>query len=549
MKMSQMNGVVHPRGKLAHNPEIILSLAPPDVLERIAKQHGVPVSSLSSMVIGKLCRQLYGAILCYAAYEPNGDIANRRPLFVDSFQANDEESEDEVDDTDDDFLDESDDESDLLSFSEGGEGRQSRISAIRRKMARYHGLRRMPPLVPEHKFSLGETTIEWPPPPHLQAAALVDARREERKRGKSKNGTLSPESIVTTASNSVEDRPVVENKEKKHIIHVLHYGVGEPRGRDPTSMSIYSEILLVSPESSDVLRRFTKEVLEWDAEKCFSDGRGHSFQLYRFKMDREDHGWWHLEGVKRARPPSSVILSKGQIEAIWSDVRNFAKPVTRKWYQEHGLQHRRAYLFYGPPGTGKTSTIRALSSSFRLKCCFLSMTNASFSNQNLCDALSTLPDRALLVLEDVDALFNEDRKNEQAASLTFSGLLNALDGLISADGIITVMTTNHIDRLDQALIRGGRVDRRFFFSKPSNDQLKDLFLSFYPGAKENDTKKFLERVAERPEGDEARSIATLQQLFIDQRGNSAEECVESIPSFYEAHFPNGTDRRKAFFYT
>ena len=69
-------------------------------------------------------------------------------------------------------------------------------------------------------------------------------------------------------------------------------------------------------------------------------------------------------------------------------------------------------LLFGPPGTGKTSTIRSIASKFNLNCCFLSMTNANFSNQTLANAITKLPSEALLVLEDVDALFNVDRKSE-----------------------------------------------------------------------------------------------------------------------------------------
>ena len=42
--------------------------------------------------------------------------------------------------------------------------------------------------------------------------------------------------------------------------------------------------------------------------------------------------------------------------------------------------------------------------------------------------------------------------------LTFSGLLNAIDGVTSTEGRIVFMTTNYVDRLDPALIRPGRVD-------------------------------------------------------------------------------------------
>ncbi len=107
-------------------------------------------------------------------------------------------------------------------------------------------------------------------------------------------------------------------------------------------------------------------------------------------------------------------------------------------------------------------------------------------------------------------LFNENRKSENPSTLTFSGLLNALDGLVSTDGVVTVMTTNHIDRLDPALIRAGRVDRRFEFRPPTREQISDLFASFYPQSSAKTAKTFADLVFCRPEKD-ARSIATLQQ--------------------------------------
>ena len=45
--------------------------------------------------------------------------------------------------------------------------------------------------------------------------------------------------------------------------------------------------------------------------------------------------------------------------------------------------------------------------------------------------------------------------------LTFSGLLNAIDGVTSTEGRIVFMTTNYPERLDAALIRPGRVDFRY----------------------------------------------------------------------------------------
>lgn len=140
--------------------------------------------------------------------------------------------------------------------------------------------------------------------------------------------------------------------------------------------------------------------------------------------------------------------------------------------------------------------------------------------------------------KDVDALFNEARKSENPSPLTFSGLLNALDGLVSADGILTVMTTNHIDRLDVALIRAGRVDRKFEFKLPSQQSMIALFKSFYPNEDDSLAKEFADQVFSRPEK-EARSIATLQEHFIFTRSKTARESVDALDAFFKAFYPEG----------
>ena len=59
------------------------------------------------------------------------------------------------------------------------------------------------------------------------------------------------------------------------------------------------------------------------------------------------------------------------------------------------------------------------------------------------------------MLEDVDAIFVERKAQSEKGGVTFSGLLNAIDGVASQEGRIFIMTTNHIEKLDPALIRPG----------------------------------------------------------------------------------------------
>lgn len=75
------------------------------------------------------------------------------------------------------------------------------------------------------------------------------------------------------------------------------------------------------------------------------------------------------------------------------------------------------------------------------------------------------------------------------SSVTFSGLLNALDGVASSEERIIFMTTNHFSHLDPALIRPGRVDLQEFLDDAHGEQAKRLFVKFYSPSSLTDEKQ------------------------------------------------------------
>jgi hypothetical protein len=75
-------------------------------------------------------------------------------------------------------------------------------------------------------------------------------------------------------------------------------------------------------------------------------------------------------------------------------------------------------------------------------------------------------------------------------NVTFSGLLNALDGVAAAEGRILFMTTNHIHRLDSALIRPGRVDLKVHLNWATKSQIRQLYATFYPGCSAEQIQAF-----------------------------------------------------------
>ncbi|XP_072436122.1 mitochondrial chaperone BCS1 isoform X1 [Chiloscyllium punctatum] len=208
--------------------------------------------------------------------------------------------------------------------------------------------------------------------------------------------------------------------------------------------------------------------------------------------------WRPFGFPRRRRPLDSVVLDKGISENIVRDVKDFIG--NPKWYTDRGIPYRRGYLLYGPPGCGKSSFITALAGELEYSICLMSLSDRSLTDDRLNHLLSVAPQQSIVLLEDVDAAFvNRDLAKENPTRyegmgrLTFSGLLNALDGVASAEARLVFMTTNHLDRLDPALIRPGRVDHKQFVGYCSHWQLSQMFQRFYPEQPAARAEEFADR--------------------------------------------------------
>ncbi|CAY78877.1 Bcs1p [Saccharomyces cerevisiae EC1118] len=221
--------------------------------------------------------------------------------------------------------------------------------------------------------------------------------------------------------------------------------------------------------------------------------------------------WRKFGQPKAKRMLPSVILDSGIKEGILDDVYDFMK--NGKWYSDRGIPYRRGYLLYGPPGSGKTSFIQALAGELDYNICILNLSENNLTDDRLNHLMNNMPERSILLLEDIDAAFNKrSQTGEQGfhSSVTFSGLLNALDGVTSSEETITFMTTNHPEKLDAAIMRPGRIDYKVFVGNATPYQVEKMFMKFYPG--ETDIcKKFVNSVKEL---DITVSTAQLQGLFV-----------------------------------
>lgn len=223
----------------------------------------------------------------------------------------------------------------------------------------------------------------------------------------------------------------------------------------------------------------------------------------------ESGDYWQPRMRLRIRPLDSVILPEGMPEAITADVVNFLS--NYEWYQDLAVPYRRGYLFHGPPGNGKTSAAMALAHKFRLPLYTLSLSSPGMTDNRLQSLTGDLPERCLLLLEDIDSAFKGRETEGSKSLLSFSGLLNALDGVTTGEGRLLIMTTNLPDQLDPALVRPGRVDRTWEFPNADNSMTARLFARFLPHESAAQCQEFVKSY-----GNGMSSMAQVQEVLVQR---------------------------------
>jgi ATP-dependent 26S proteasome regulatory subunit len=193
-------------------------------------------------------------------------------------------------------------------------------------------------------------------------------------------------------------------------------------------------------------------------------------------------------------------------------------------YKRLGCTFKAGLFFWGYPGCGKTSTIKAilkytnrhgiyidlkkiktceeLESLFRVnkiheneycgkQLCFImedcdaaennilkdrtindSFTSSSESSSISQNILSPCKDKDTELLSVAKSI--EETLKTKDDALNLSCFLNTLDGIIELHGIMVIMTSNHPEKIDSAVLREGRFDFKHEFKKASQGIIKEM---------------------------------------------------------------------------
>ena len=188
----------------------------------------------------------------------------------------------------------------------------------------------------------------------------------------------------------------------------------------------------------------------------------------------DKHGDWSVYNKIPTRTMKTIYINETIKSKILDDVLNFLQPTVEEEYIAFGIPYKKIYLLTGSPGSGKTSLIKALCNEIKYNLGMLTITKET-TNTSLLTAFKYIDPKTVILIEDIDCLFNKRNATNDNAQITFSNLINILDGVLSKHGIIIFVTTNHPELLDNALLRPGRIDMILELNLPKKDEIKNLF--------------------------------------------------------------------------
>jgi SpoVK/Ycf46/Vps4 family AAA+-type ATPase len=168
-------------------------------------------------------------------------------------------------------------------------------------------------------------------------------------------------------------------------------------------------------------------------------------------------------GYPDENKPFESLFYNEAVGSVVNEVQTWLK--NESWFRRKSIPWKRGYLLHGTPGTGKTAFVRALAQELDMP--IISFDLSTMMNDDLAVAWRDcdLHKPCIALFEDIDSTF-DGRENVSSCGddgLSFGYFLNTLDGVSKSDGVIIIITTNDIEKVDPAL---GSIETETMTSRP-----------------------------------------------------------------------------------
>jgi len=261
---------------------------------------------------------------------------------------------------------------------------------------------------------------------------------------------------------------------------------------------------------------------------------------------------WKNTAVLNEKTSETIIGQK--CRDIFTDVKFFENDLS-KIYRALDISYKRGYLLHGPAGTGKTSVIKSVASFTKKNIYKITFNEEGLGDDDYKRLLADTPINSIVLLEDIDPKLlqesgfidktsivkskNKDSSDfiEKKLRVSYNTLLDALDGINPNSGRITFITTNHPNKMGRALLRAGRIDKKYKLDYATNEEIVEYFHMYYIYFKLDNTKidegaeRFIKNIRDHKNGSKI-SFAQLQQFLI-QYLDDIDKVVENTHKMFE----------------